>query len=50
MSVRAYVTHGDGARIGRPFREVAGILAGNPRQDPVTSEIERMGGLFGAES
>jgi circadian clock protein KaiC len=34
--------------IGRPFRNVNGILAGNP-QHVLPSEIERLGGLFAEE-
>lgn len=46
--IREYVIDGSGMHLGRPFRNVAGILAGNPRHDMVAQEVERMGGLFGA--
>jgi circadian clock protein KaiC len=45
--IREFIIDSDGMRIGRPFRNIAGILAGHPRQDMVDAEIERMTGLFG---
>lgn len=45
--IREYVIDGTGMHLGRPFRNVAGILAGNPRQDTVQQEVDRMDGLFG---
>jgi circadian clock protein KaiC len=40
-----FTIDGHGMHIGKPFRDVVGILAGNP-QHIAPSEIERMGSLF----
>ncbi|MBN1177780.1 MAG: circadian clock protein KaiC [Anaerolineae bacterium] len=43
--IREFSIDSDGMHIGKPFRNVGGILAGNPvRVDP--GEIERLSGLF----
>lgn len=43
--IREFTIDSDGMHIGKPFRNVAGILAGNPvRVDP--AEIDRLSGLF----
>jgi len=43
--IKEFTIDGGGLHIGKPFRNVAGILAGNPVH--VTSdEIERIGGMF----
>jgi len=43
--IREFFIDGRGVHIGEPFRNVAGILAGNPVQI-TTSEIERLDQLF----
>lgn len=47
--IRELVIDNKGMHIGAPFRNVAGILAGNPTQIAV-SEMERLGSLFGGEA
>jgi circadian clock protein KaiC len=43
--IREFTIDSNGMHIGKPFRNVAGILAGNPvRVDP--TEIDRLSGLF----
>ena len=46
--IREYIVDDTGMHVGKAFRNVGGILSGNPRQDGMDSEIERMQGLFGA--
>jgi circadian clock protein KaiC len=49
-AIREFVIDGEGMHIGRPFRNVAGILAGQPVQvEPNESEIDRLRGLFSEE-
>jgi circadian clock protein KaiC len=43
--IREFTIDGTGMHIGKPFRNVGGILAGNPVQVTPT-ELERLGGLF----
>jgi circadian clock protein KaiC len=43
--IREFTIDGSGMHIGKPFRNVGGILAGNPVQVTPT-ELERLGGLF----
>jgi circadian clock protein KaiC len=43
--IREFTIDGSGMHIGKPFRNVAGILAGNPVQ-VTPSELERLSGLF----
>ena len=43
--IREFTIDHQGMRIGQPFRDVTGILAGNPRQLKI-SEIDRLNGLF----
>ena len=47
--IREFAIDDHGMHIGLPFRDVSGILSGNPRHAPA-SEIEQLGGLFGEES
>lgn len=47
--IRELVIDNQGMHIGAPFRNVAGILAGNPVQIGA-AEMERLDRLFGAES
>ena len=44
-NIREFTIDGQGMHIGQPFRNVGGILAGNPTQFD-TSEISRLGGMF----
>ncbi len=46
--IRELVIDSHGMHIGAPFRNVAGILAGNPMQIAI-SEMERLDRLFPAE-
>lgn len=46
--IREFTIDGSGMHIGKPFRNVAGILAGNPVQ-VAPSELERLNGLFKEE-
>lgn len=48
-NIRELVIDGSGAHIGAPFRNVAGILAGNPVQVAM-SELERLDQLFPDEA
>lgn len=43
--IREFSIDGSGMHVGRPFRNVVGILSGNPTQIPL-GEIERVGDLF----
>ena len=43
--IREFTIDGNGMHIGKPFRNVAGILAGNPVQ-VTPNELERLSGLF----
>jgi circadian clock protein KaiC len=43
--IREFTIDHQGMHIGQPFRDVTGILAGNPRQMRA-SEIDRLNGLF----
>ncbi len=43
--IREFTIDQQGMHIGQPFRDVTGILAGNPRQIRV-NEIDRLNGLF----
>jgi circadian clock protein KaiC len=43
--IREFTIDGQGMHIGKAFRRVTGILAGNPRH-VAASEIDRLGGLF----
>lgn len=43
--IREFTIDGRGMHIGKAFRRVTGILAGNPRH-VAASEIDRLGGLF----
>jgi circadian clock protein KaiC len=43
--IREFTIDQQGMHIGQPFRDVTGILAGNPRQIRA-SEIDRLNGLF----
>jgi circadian clock protein KaiC len=47
-AIRELVIDGQGMHIGEPFRNVAGILAGNPMQIEV-GEIERLEELFSSD-
>ncbi|MFN7954469.1 MAG: circadian clock protein KaiC [bacterium] len=47
--IREFAIDGSGMHIGRPFRNVVGILSGNPTQIPL-GEIERVGDLFKPET
>lgn len=46
--IREFNIDGDGMHIGSPFRNVSGILAGNPMHLQ-SGEIDRLGGLFNDE-
>jgi circadian clock protein KaiC len=46
--IREFSIDAEGMHLGRPFREVAGILSGNPVYLS-SSEIDRIGRLFGSE-
>lgn len=46
--IREFSIDGAGMHVGRPFRNVVGILAGNPTQIPL-GEIERVSDLFQRE-
>lgn len=43
--IREFAIDGDGMHIGRPFRDVTGILVGHPVHFP-QSEVDRVGQLF----
>lgn len=43
--IREFTIDGNGMHLGLPFRNVSGILAGNPRQHS-TAEVETLSGLF----
>ena len=43
--IREFSIDGEGMHIGKPFRNVTGILAGNPVY-VAQSEVERLTGLF----
>ena len=43
--IREFTIDGSGLHIGLPFRNVVGILSGNPRQVP-PGELERLGQMF----
>ena len=47
--IREFVIDNKGMHIGKPFRDVTGILAGSPIHVP-PGEMERIEALFGAES
>ena len=47
--IREFTIDDAGFHIGRPFRQVAGILTGNPRQISM-AEIERIDELFRDDS
>ena len=44
-NIREFIIDGKGMHIGKPFRDVSGIISGRPQQKGV-SEIDRLGGLF----
>ena len=46
--IREFLIDSDGMHIGNPFRNVIGILAGNPRSAPA-GELDRVSHLFDAE-
>ena len=46
---REYTIDGQGLHVGRAFRNVAGILAGNPVHAVQQGELDRLGGLFPEE-
>jgi circadian clock protein KaiC len=46
---REYTIDGKGLHVGRPFRNVAGILAGNPVHAVQQGELDRLGGMFPEE-
>ena len=46
--IREFTIDSEGMHIGKPFRNVSGILAGNPTQVPI-EEIDRLSGLFREE-
>ena len=47
--IREFIIDGKGMRIGKPFRDVTGILAGSPVHVPA-GEMERIGALFGEDT
>jgi circadian clock protein KaiC len=47
-NIREFTIDGQGMHIGQPFRNVGGILAGNPTQFDVP-EMSRLGGMFQEE-
>lgn len=47
--IREFAIDSLGLHIGKAFRNVTGILAGNPRQAP-PGELERMAALFGGDT
>jgi circadian clock protein KaiC len=47
--IREFSIDGSGMHIGNPFRNVSGILAGNPRHAP-PAELDRVAHLFDAET
>jgi circadian clock protein KaiC len=47
--IREFAIDGMGMHIGKAFRNVTGILSGNPRQVP-QGEIERMANMFGDDT
>ncbi len=47
--IREFTIDAEGMKIGKPFRNVSGILSGNPHNSSA-SEIERMGSLFREEA
>jgi len=46
--IRRFTIDGEGMHIGEPFRNVTGILTGNPIYT-APSEIDRIGGMFTEE-
>ena len=46
--IREYTIDGTGMHIGKPFRNVTGIISGSPAYI-ATSEMERIGSLFEEE-
>ncbi len=44
-NIREFTIDGQGMHIGKPFKNVGGILAGNPTQSE-SAEISRLGGMF----
>jgi circadian clock protein KaiC len=46
--IREFTIDQEGMHVGKPFRDVSGILSGHPMR-VTTSEVERIGGLFGTE-
>ncbi len=47
-NIREFIIDGQGMHIGKPFRNVAGILSGHPTQHDA-GELHRLGGMFDAE-
>lgn len=47
--IREFTIDGKGMHIGKPFRDVTGILEGSPRH-AVPAEMERIGALFQADA
>lgn len=43
--IREFTIDNKGMNLGKPFRNIAGILSGRPRRVP-ESEIDRFGGMF----
>ena len=44
-NIREFIIDGKGMHIGKPFRDVSGIISGRPHHKAAT-EIDRLGGLF----
>jgi len=44
--IREFTIDANGMHIGRPFRNVSGILSGNPVQISPREELDRLGGMF----
>lgn len=44
--IREFMIDGKGMHIGKPFRNVGGILSGNPVQVSPREELDRLGGMF----
>jgi circadian clock protein KaiC len=47
--IREFIIDSLGMHIGNPFKNVTGILAGNPRQAP-SGELDRVSHLFDDEA
>jgi circadian clock protein KaiC len=49
-NIREFMIDGSGMHIGKPFRDISGIISGNTLQSNMQREIERMDNLFDEEN